>query len=211
MLRIIAGELGGRRLRAPAGLSTRPTADRVRQALFNILPPPPEGAAALDLYAGSGALGIEALSRGCGRAVFVDQDPRALQTLHRNLADLGLLERGATLAQPVLRAVQRLAQLPPGAGGGPFTWVFADPPYAAAARGELDELLQLLGAHQTALLTPDATVVIEHAARDCELPVLRATHGALFRTSVRRYGDTALSFFIVTPEPQRLDDPSGAA
>lgn len=205
MLRIIAGELGGRRLRAPAGLSTRPTADRVRQALFNILPAPPEGAAVLDLYAGSGALGIEALSRGCGRAVFVDQDARALQTLHRNLADLGLLERTTTLALPVLRALPRLGT------AGPFAWVFADPPYAAAARGELGELLELLGAHRSTLLTEDATVVIEHAARDSELPVLRAAHGALFRTAVRRYGDTALSFFIVTPEPQRLDDPSGAA
>ncbi|MFO0573653.1 MAG: 16S rRNA (guanine(966)-N(2))-methyltransferase RsmD [Polyangia bacterium] len=213
MLRIIAGELGGRRLRAPAGLSTRPTADRVRQALFNILPPPPEGAAALDLYAGSGALGIEALSRGCERAVFVDQDPKALQTLHTNLADLGLRERGATLALPVLRAVQRLAR-DRATSGGPFAWVFADPPYAAAARGELGELLELLGAHHEALLTPDAIVVIEHAARDAELPVLRAPHGALSRTSVRRYGDTALSFFTstpLTPEPQRLDDPSGAS
>src|ERR1700712_2454901 len=99
MLRVISGEHGGRRLRTPAGLRTRPTADRVRQALFNILLPPPPGSVVLDLYAGTGALGIEALSRGAARAVFVDDDKVACQVLRDNLRLLGLSGRATVLEQ----------------------------------------------------------------------------------------------------------------
>lgn len=196
MLRIIAGELGGRRLRAPSGLSTRPTADRVREALFNILPEPPHGAAALDLYAGSGALGIEALSRGCERALFVDHDPRALRTLHQNLGDLGLSGRTATLQLAVPRAIERLLRRPGEllAGAPPFGWIFADPPYKA---GELPPLLELIGANAEALLLPGGVVVAEHAARDAAME--RERFGALTRSTTRRYGDTALSFFTWSP------------
>ena len=109
MLRIIAGELGGRRLRTPAGRLTRPTADRVREALFNILGPPPEGAAVLDLYAGSGALGIESLSRGAAHATFVEQDAQVCRTIATNLRELGLAERATvwrnTLDSSLLSAV----------------------------------------------------------------------------------------------------------
>lgn len=197
MLRIIAGELGGRRLRAPSGLSTRPTADRVRQALFNILPEPPPGAAALDLYAGSGALGIEALSRGCERALFVDHDPRALRTLHQNLGDLGLAGRTATLQLEVRRALELLLRRPGDLldGAPPFGWIFADPPYKA---GELPPLLELIGANAGALLLPGGVVVAEHAARDSAME--RERFGALARSTTRRYGDTALSFFTVSAE-----------
>ena len=100
MLRIIAGELGGRRLRAPAGLATRPTTDRVREALFNILvssPLPLYGGTVLDLYAGSGALGIEALSRGASSVVFVEQDPQAAKILRQNLHELSLSTRALVL------------------------------------------------------------------------------------------------------------------
>src|ERR1700712_4417172 len=93
MLRVISGEHGGRRLRTPAGLRTRPTADRVRQALFNILLPPPPGSVVLDLYAGTGALGIEALSRGAARAVFVDQSRAAVDAVEANLQATGLGDR----------------------------------------------------------------------------------------------------------------------
>ena len=204
MLRIIAGELGGRRLRAPAGLSTRPTADRVRQALFNILLEPPPGSAALDLYAGSGALGIEALSRGCERALFVDRDPHALRTLHQNLGDLGLAGRTATLQLEVPRALERLLRRPGEllAGAPPFGWIFADPPYKS---GELPPLLELIGANAARLLLADGVVVVEHAARDAAME--RERFGALIRSSTRRYGDTALSFFTVSPSPP--SPPSG--
>lgn len=206
MLRIIAGELGGRRLRAPSGLSTRPTADRVRQALFNILPEPPVDAAALDLYAGSGALGIEALSRGCTRALFIDQDPHALRTLQQNLGELGLGPRTTTLQLPVMRALQRLVQRPRElAVQPPFSWVFADPPYALAREGEVAALLGFLSAHHATLLAPEAIVVIEHAARDHDAP-LAAGSGSLVRTEVRRYGDTALSFFARADEAAARSD-----
>src|SRR5918912_1326417 len=89
-MRLTGGTDRGRKLRAPKGSSTRPTASRVREAIFNILGPPPPDAPVLDLYAGTGALGIEALSRGAPKAVFVERDPRALSTLGRNLRELGL-------------------------------------------------------------------------------------------------------------------------
>src|SRR5688500_5845100 len=121
-MRIIAGTLGGRRLQAPAGDDTRPTADRVREALFSILGPPPEGARVLDLCAGAGGLGLEALSRGAASAVFVDADRRAIEALRANIEALGV---GATSQVHKGDARTQLRKL-----AGPFDWVFADPPYA---------------------------------------------------------------------------------
>lgn len=189
MLRVIAGEHRGRRLRAPAGLHTRPTADRVRQALFNILPPLPPGSVALDLYAGSGALGIEALSRGAAAAVFVDDDVAACAVLRDNLRELGLGARAVVLAQRVERVLPRLLQpgLVPGAAAPPYGYVFADPPYKDVPVA-VPALLRFFFAHQAALLGPDGVLVVEHDRRTeltADLP----------RTDLRRYGDTALSFF----------------
>src|SRR5580692_6775643 len=123
-MRVIAGRLGGRRLTAPRGMATRPTSDRVREALFSALGPL-GGAAVLDLYAGTGALGIEALSRGAARATFVESARPALAALRDNLAALGLEGAARVLAMPVERAVTRL--------GGAFDLVLADPPYAETA------------------------------------------------------------------------------
>ena len=189
MLRVIAGEHRGRRLRAPAGLHTRPTADRVRQALFNILPPPPPGSVALDLYAGSGALGIEALSRGAAAAVFVDDDVAACAVLRDNLRALGLSARAVVLAQRVERVLPRLLQqgLAPGGTAPPYSYVFADPPYKDVPTA-VPALLRFFFAHQAALLGPTGVLVVEHDRRT-ELTA------DLLRIDVRRYGDTALSFF----------------
>jgi 16S rRNA (guanine966-N2)-methyltransferase len=189
MLRVIAGEHRGRRLRAPAGLGTRPTADRVRQALFNILPPPAPGSVALDLYAGSGALGIEALSRGAAAAVFVDADPAACAVLRANLRALGLGGRAVVLAQRVERVLARLldAGLAPGGTAPPYSYVFADPPYKDVA-SQVPALLHFFFTHQATLLGPHGLLVIEHDRRT-ELA------GELPRVDARRYGDTALSFF----------------
>src|SRR5262245_1672855 len=119
-MRLTGGSDRGRKLRAPRGLTTRPTASRVREAMFNILWPPPE-APVLDLFAGSGALGIEALSRGAGSACFVERDGRALAALSRNLKELGLFERAEIVALSVHQALAKLAQT-----DARFGWVFAD-------------------------------------------------------------------------------------
>jgi 16S rRNA (guanine966-N2)-methyltransferase len=134
-IRVVAGTHGGRRLEAPAGRSTRPTADRVRESLFSILGSM-EGLRVLDLFAGSGALGIEALSRGAAEAVFVESDARAAATVRRNLDALGLEAR--------VHRRDALAWLASAAeAGDTYDLVLVDPPYSSASRtaGRLSELL----------------------------------------------------------------------
>jgi 16S rRNA (guanine966-N2)-methyltransferase len=131
-VRVVAGRYKGRRLEAPPGRDTRPTADRVREALFSILGPL-DGLRVLDLFAGSGALGIEALSRGAAQATFVEDDPRALAALRSNLEAVG--------AEPVVHGADALAFL--ATSPGPYDLVFVDPPYSSAQRiaRELSERL----------------------------------------------------------------------
>jgi len=169
-MRIVAGEFRGRRLAAPRGARTRPTADRVREALFSMLGDV-SGARVLDLYAGSGALGIEAISRGAGSAVFVERDPRAVAAIERNLESLGL-------EQEVLRqdAVRFLAR-----AEGTFDLVFVDPPYDSASRlaGPLAERLP-------AITAEGARIVTESDKRNpLELPFPLITE--------RTYGDTRIA------------------
>jgi 16S rRNA (guanine966-N2)-methyltransferase len=170
-VRIVAGSFRGRRLQAPAGRATRPTADRVREALFSILGPL-DGVRVLDLFAGSGALGIEALSRGAAAAVFVDSDPRAVAAIRRNLEAVGLDSRVhrrdaiAYLREP---------------RDGPFELVFLDPPYSSAA-----ELADPLSKRLPAVLTEDARIVSESDKRnplELTLPLL----------DERVYGDTRIA------------------
>ncbi|HEX2070104.1 MAG TPA: 16S rRNA (guanine(966)-N(2))-methyltransferase RsmD [Thermoleophilaceae bacterium] len=173
-MRIVAGELRGRRLVAPAGGATRPTADRVREALFSILGDV-SGLRVLDLYAGSGALGIEALSRGAAQAVFVDSSQTAVAAIRRNLAQLDL-------DAPVQRR-DALAYLRAAAAGDPYDLVFADPPYDSAVRvgPRLAELLP-------PILTADAVIVTESNKRaPLELPF------DLLRE--RSYGDTRIALY----------------
>jgi 16S rRNA (guanine966-N2)-methyltransferase len=175
-MRVIAGSLGGRRLKAPAGRVTRPTSDRVKEALFAMLGPL-EGASVLDLFAGSGALGIEALSRGAERAVFVERDARAMRVLKDNLAALGL---GCPPAEA--RCMDALAALRSARGREEtYDLLFIDPPYAQA-RGTGAELSAML----PSLLSPGARIVVENDRRapldlgfDVEL--------------ARRYGDTSIT------------------
>jgi 16S rRNA (guanine966-N2)-methyltransferase len=181
-MRVIAGRAGGRRLSAPPGTATRPTADRVREALFSILGPPGDDACVLDLFAGAGALGIEALSRGAARAVFVDSSNTALRYLRRNLDDLGLSAVSQVHRDHAPRFAARLAN----AGEPTFTWIFLDPPY----QSDLGPLaLAELG--RARLLADDGVIVLEH---DRRRPA-HDTYGVLVKADCRRYGDTELSFY----------------
>ena len=176
MMRVIAGSLGGRRLKAPPGRITRPTSERVREAIFSMLGEI-AGARVLDLFAGSGALGIEALSRGAARVVFVERDGAAASVLAENLAALGIGAPAAELRRIDAAQALRSAR----AGKETYDLVFIDPPY-----GQAQEWAQELGALLPALLGPGARVVLESDRRgplELEMGVERQ----------RRYGDTSIT------------------
>jgi 16S rRNA (guanine966-N2)-methyltransferase len=175
-MRVVAGRLGGRRLQAPPGEGTRPTSDRVREALFSALGPL-DGEVVLDLFAGSGALAIEALSRGAGRAVLVEHDARAAAVIRSNLEALGVgAEEAVVRRRDALRAVRDARE-----AGESYDLVFIDPPYRLAA-GLGPELADALAP----VLAQGARVVGESDRRTpLELPGLTTTFD-------RRYGDTLL-------------------
>jgi 16S rRNA (guanine966-N2)-methyltransferase len=184
-VRVVAGEFRGRRLAAPRGVRTRPTADRVREALFSMLGDV-SGARVLDLYAGSGALGIEALSRGAGSAVFVERDPRAVAAIERNLESLGLEQE--VLRQDAVRFLARAeresiapARAEPAPSRTTFDLVFCDPPYDSASR-----LAGPLAQGLPAVTTEHARIVTESDKRTpLELPFPLITE--------RTYGDTRIA------------------
>lgn len=183
-MRIVAGSLKGRRLAAPSGTATRPTADRVREALFSALESRLEdglaGAVVLDAYAGSGALGLEALSRGATRAVFAERDAAALRALKRNIADLGV-ETVATIAPGSVLTLARRGAL----SGGPFSLLLLDPPYRID-RSEVRGLIEALLADDQ--ISEGAFIVWERATgSEPEWPATVAP------VSERRYGSTTVS------------------
>ena len=176
-MRVVAGELRGRKLVAPAGDATRPTADRVREALFSILGDV-GGARVLDLYAGSGALGIEALSRGAREAVFVDSSQPAVTAIRHNLSELGL--------EALVQRRDALVYLAGAAGGDPYDLVFADPPYDSALR-----VAAGLAEHLPPLLTAGAVIVTESNKRaplELPFPLLRERSYGDTRIAVHRHG-----------------------
>lgn len=175
-MRIIAGSRKGHTIHAPKGLDTRPTGDRVREAAFNLIGPV-DDATVLDLFAGSGAMGLEALSRGAARAVFVESDRDAVRAIERNLDKLRL--KGATVLQR--NAVQVLAA--DAAAGRTYDLVLVDPPYAMFA-----DLQPQLARYLPSVLAEDGLLVVETDARvEPELPLPQ-------RTS-RRYGAARLTLF----------------
>jgi 16S rRNA (guanine(966)-N(2))-methyltransferase RsmD len=197
-VRIIAGSARGRRLTSPRGGSTRPTADRVREAVFNILAA--RGAAparVLDLYAGSGAFGLEALSRGAGEALLVDDDAAACALVERNAAALGFDARARVVCRPVQKFLVRTFPAPKAGrtddsrvrAEGRFGWIFLDPPYAALA--ELDGALAAIAP----FLDEDGVVVAEHEARRPPADHYRG----LALCDRRRYGQTAVSLYTGEP------------
>jgi len=178
--RVIAGTARSIRLEAP-GEGTRPLADRVKQTLFAILDPDLRGAAVLDLFAGSGAAGIEALSRGAAHATFVERDPKAIRTIKANLHRTGLADRATVTRSEVLTWLRDPAR----AAEPPYELVLLDPPYEDT--GTLAAALDALGP----VLAPAARVVAKHFWRDA--PPARV--GLLASDRERRFGETALTFY----------------
>jgi 16S rRNA (guanine966-N2)-methyltransferase len=174
-MRVIAGELGGRKLQTPAG-GVRPTSDRVREALFQRLGDFAD-ARVLDLYAGSGALGIEALSRGAARAVFVERSARAVAVVRANLAQLGIADRARVVHADAIAAIRSLAR-----GSERFDLVFADPPYAS---DELARTFAVLG--EAGIVVPGGMLVAETQQR-VEVP----DAPGFAELDRRRYGDSVL-------------------
>jgi 16S rRNA (guanine(966)-N(2))-methyltransferase RsmD len=185
-MRIIAGSLRSRTLEAPPGLATRPTSDRLRETLFNVLAPRIQGAAFLDLYAGSGAVGIEALSRGAARVEFVEQAPKALKALRDNLEQLGLSAGFQVHAVAVGAFLRRAMEAPKRER---YEVVFLDPPWDAAA--QYAATLGFIGGSADVLLAPGALVIAEHRRKQR----LEDRYGSLERTRMLEQGDAALSFY----------------
>lgn len=188
-MRVIAGSARGRRLLTPKGDRTRPTADRVKESLFNILAVllgDFSSLRVLDLFAGTGNLGIEALSRGAADALFIDENREAASLVNRNLELTGFTDRGRVIRKEALAALKSLQK-----SESPFDLVFLDPPYR---QGLSEQVLELLAV--SPLIGESSVVVAETAARE-ELP---EAFGSLGRFDRRVYGDTAISFFMLKKE-----------
>ena len=182
-MRIVGGESRGRKLKTLRGRSVRPTADRTREALFNMLGARVPGSRFLDLFAGWGAVGLEALSRGAERVVLVESNERAAAVIRHNAAALGADERVTVVVGNAATAVRGLA-----AAAAKFDVAFMDPPYRD--HRSLERTLQELG-QEGGVLAPDAVVVVEHDAHGAPL---QAT-GMLVVERSRRFGDATLTFF----------------
>jgi 16S rRNA (guanine966-N2)-methyltransferase len=176
-VRIIAGSRKGHSIAAPKGLDTRPTSDRTREAVFNIVAPWVEDADVLDLFAGSGAMGLEALSRGAGRATFVENDREACRTINRNLDKLGL-DNATVLCQDALTALRTDAR-----AGTRYDLVLVDPPYR-----RFSSLQNALIQYLPAVLDPHGLLLVETASsEEPDLPLAKSTS--------RRYGSARLTMF----------------
>ena len=183
-MRIIAGKFRGRNLKSPPSLQVRPTSDRLRETLFNVIAPMIDGARFLDLCSGSGAVGIEALSRGAAHVTFVDKSRRMCALVQANL-DLCRVAKdqnvvvNAGAGDFLLRSgKQKVA---------PWDVIFFDPPYAL----DYSPVLELLGKRSTEFLTSDGLLIIEHHHKNS----LPEQVGSIIRSRILKQGDSALSFF----------------
>lgn len=181
-MRIVAGEFGGRNLVAPKGRGVRPTLEKVREAVFDSIGPRIREARVLDLFAGSGAYGLESLSRGAAHATFVDISPRSLESVRENLAKLGIpAARWTVMTAEAAEVVARFAK-----AGTAFDFVFVDPPY----EGDFYEE-SLLGLSVGKVVVPGGTVVAEHSKRVS----LSVVYGELRLDKERRYGETCIGYY----------------
>jgi 16S rRNA (guanine966-N2)-methyltransferase len=185
-MRIVAGKYRSRLLKSLKGNVLRPTSDRLRETLFNVLGPSVSGSRFLDVFAGTGAVGIEAISRGAVEVVFIENHIPAATLIRRNLASLAVQNGAQVLSLDALRALEKLAARH-NPTNAPFDFVFVDPPYAE--KDQYDSVLGFLGA--APFLSQGSLVIAEH----------RRTHelarriGRLLQTRILRQGDAALSFF----------------
>jgi 16S rRNA (guanine(966)-N(2))-methyltransferase RsmD len=180
-MRIVGGSVRGRPLKGPKGPGIRPTADRVRETLFNVLGQSFEGGEVLDLFAGTGAFALEALSRGMTRAVLVDSGREALGLIRENTAALGFTGQAEVLAGDALKTVERL-----GREGRSFGLIFADPPYAQKTIADL-----LAGIVRAKLLKPEGTLLVEHGKHE---PVPEH-EGPLAQVDQRAFGETRVTLY----------------
>ena len=188
-MRVIGGRFRSRMLTAPRGMNTRPTSDRLRETIFNVIAPRIEGAKFVDLYAGSGAVGIEAISRGAEFCWFAEKAPAAVKAIRENLATLKVSDgfavetRGASaLLDELVKRDERV------------DLVFLDPPYEDAA--EYERTLKFLGGRGGAVLAEDARVIAEHRSKE----ELAERYGRLERVRMLKQGDAALSFYARQPD-----------
>lgn len=178
-MRVITGIAGRRKLKAPSGRAVRPTADRVKEALFNILADRTPGSLFLDLFAGSGGIGIEALSRGALQVVFVEKDFHHICVIKKNLKLIGLEEKARLINRDVFKALPLLQ-------GGCFDLIFVDPPYHKGF--EIDTLAAV---DRYGLLKLEGMLIVESSKRT----TLPSAIGRLRLSRQERYGDTLLSFY----------------
>jgi 16S rRNA (guanine966-N2)-methyltransferase len=184
-MRVIAGELRSRRLETPRGMATRPTSDKLRETLFNVLGASVAGAKFVDLYAGSGAVGIEAISRGAEFVWFAEKAPPAVAAIRANLRALKIAGGYALEDRGVARLLGSLER----SARADVDVVFLDPPYEAA--DEYKRTMEFLGEHAAEVLAEGAVVIAEHARKQS----LAETFGGLKRVRVLEQGDAALSFY----------------
>jgi 16S rRNA (guanine966-N2)-methyltransferase len=189
-MRVIAGTYRSRQLKSLNTPKLRPTSDRLRETLFNILSPRISGAYFLDLFAGTGAIGIEALSRGAEEAVFVENHPPAAKLIRENLTSLGIKSGATVLQLDALAALEKIQQRQKDPAFA-YDFIFLDPPYAAAE--QYLKVMDFLAA--APFVSPDTIVIAEHT-RKFELP---EEFAALERVRVLRQGDAVLSFYRLRP------------
>lgn len=185
-MRVISGVARGRPLKAVPGQGTRPTTDKVKGAIFSSIGPYFEGGYVLDLFAGTGSLGIEALSRGMERGVFIDKDRSSIEVIHNNLSTSGFIKQAEVYRNDALRAIKVLSKRDLS-----FDLIFIDPPYRMTNMEELFELME-----SCKIMREESTVVMEHDAVQSyadQLGILRK-----YKQSV--YGDTAISYYTYDSE-----------
>ncbi|MGF7048681.1 16S rRNA (guanine966-N2)-methyltransferase [Paenibacillus sp. DS2015] len=191
-MRVVSGSAKGRTLQSVPGLGTRPTTDKVKEAVFSMIGPYFEGGTVLDLFAGTGGLGIEALSRGMEHAIFVDMDPKSIETIRANLKKTGMENQSEVYRNDAARALKVLEKR-----GVAVDAIFLDPPYRMT---QADELMQQM--HERGLLQVNATIVVEHDSK-YQYPD-ELNHFICIRKAL--YGETAITIYRYQLEMNRIEE-----